>query len=253
MSLPVEHLSCRGSLFARIDPRWKLAALSIAAAATAALRGPILLAAALALALLLAALARLPAQWFRRRMQALLLVLSPFLIILPLTVDQGGSALELFGLRFSLAGVIAAAALCCKTMAIVVLMLIVLATAPLHVTLRAARQLGAPSLLVLLTQLCYRYVFLLLDELNRLRVALRVRGFRNRANLHSYRTIGQATGTLLVRGAERGERVSQAMRCRGFDGAFRALESFHTSRADVILFAAIVALFAGLAVADFLN
>ena len=49
----------------------------------------------------------------------------------------------------------------------------------------------------------YRYVFVLADEFVRLRTALRVRGFRNRADSHSYRTVGRVTGTLLVRGAAR--------------------------------------------------
>ena len=75
-----------------------------------------------------------------------------------------------------------------------------------------------------------------LDEFARLRTALRVRGFRNRADLHSYRTIGQVAGTLLVRSHERSERVGQAMRCRGFDGQFRSLTQFHTAARDVLLF-----------------
>src|SRR5437868_4244073 len=81
--------------------------------------------------------------------------------------------------------------------------------------------------------LTYRYTFLLAEELGRLRIALRVRGYRNRANLHSYRTIGHVAGTLLVRSHERAERVGQAMRCRGFDGRFRSLTAFRTRWPDV--------------------
>src|SRR5213083_1144360 len=98
--------------------------------------------------------------------------------------------------------------------------------------------------------LTYRHVFLLMDEFARLRTALRVRGFRNRANRHSYRTIGQVSGTLLVRGYERAERVGQAMRCRGFDGRFRALNEFQSSSPDVCFFLALVAAVSGLLVWD---
>jgi cobalt/nickel transport system permease protein len=45
---------------------------------------------------------------------------------------------------------------------------------------------------------------------------------------------------LLVRGYERGERVGQAMRCRGFDGRFRSLTAFRTRPADVLAFAVVV-------------
>src|SRR5262249_41934925 len=94
--------------------------------------------------------------------------------------------------------------------------------------------------LVLVMLLAYRYAFLLMEEFDRLRTALRVRGFRNRANLHSYRTIGQVTGTLLVRSHERSERVAQAMRARGFDGQFRSLQDFSTRGLDVLVFALVV-------------
>jgi cobalt/nickel transport system permease protein len=183
----------------------------------------------------------------------LVVTLLPFLIILPLTVDRGGSSFEFIGIRLSLAGVIAAVALICKTMAIVALVLVLLASAPLHVTLRAAQRLYVPSLLVQLTMLSYRYVFLILEELNRIRMAVRVRGFRNRMDRHSYHTIGQVTGTLFVRGAERAERVAQAMRCRGFDGNFRSLDAFRTTGRDVVLFASVVAAAAGLVLCDYLR
>jgi cobalt/nickel transport system permease protein len=250
MSLPVEHLSPRDSLFAKFDPRWKLAALVLSAATITAMRSPTVIAAALAIAFFLAALARLPGRWFRMRIGALLIALLPFLIILPLTVDRGGPSYEIAGVRLSIDGLVAALALVCKTTAIVTLMLILLASAPLHITLRAAQRLRMPGLLVMLTMLGYRYVFLLIDEFSRLRTALRVRGFRNRTNRHSFRTIGQVTGTLLVRGGERAERVTQAMHCRGFDGRFRALNEFRTRRTDVVLFVVVVAVFAGLIVCD---
>jgi cobalt/nickel transport system permease protein len=65
---------------------------------------------------------------------------------------------------------------------------------------------------------------------------LRVRGYRNRATLHCYRTIGHLTGTLLVRSDEQAQRVSQAMRCRGFAGRFHSLATFQTTSADLLLF-----------------
>jgi cobalt/nickel transport system permease protein len=83
-----------------------------------------------------------------------------------------------------------------------------------------------------------------------MRAALRVRGYRNRATGHCYRTVGHVAGTLLVRGAERAERVGQAMRCRGFDGRFRSLAEFHTRLTDVLLFGAIMATAVGLGALD---
>jgi len=148
------------------------------------------------------------------------------------------------------AGIILAALIVLKSLTIVTLMLVLWITAPLDETLKAAHALHVPGLLVQMMVLTYRYVFVLGEELGRLRIALRVRGYRNRPTLHSYRTVGHVTGTLLIRGYERAERVGQAMRCRGFDGYSRSLTEFHTRLADVAGFCAIVLAAGGLLVWD---
>jgi cobalt/nickel transport system permease protein len=143
--------------------------------------------------------------------------------------------------RPTLYGTVVAAILAAKAITVVSLALVVLTSAPLNATLKAAHALWVPGLLVQLVALTYRYTFLLADELARLRVALRVRGYRNRPSWHSYRTVGHVAGTLLVRGHDRGERVGAAMRCRGFDGRFRALADFRTRAADVLFFLVLAA------------
>lgn len=249
MTLSLEHLTPRDSPLARFDPRWKLAALVLAILAFAALRTLAASAVAFGTALTLARVGRLPRQWVRARLLLVGVALVPFLIILPLTVE-GPTTWEWGGLRFSAAGVVAAVALILKTLAIVTLALVLVGTAPLHVTLLAAQRLRVPGLLVQILLMSYRYVFVLADEFDRIRTALRVRGFRNRANRHSYQTIGRVAGTLLVRGAERAERVAQAMRCRGFDGRFRSLTEFRSRWPDGLAFAGIVAAALALVVWD---
>src|SRR5262245_34868906 len=249
MTLALEHLAPNDSLLARFDPRWKLAALLLAILAVAALRSLPVAAGAFALALLLAWISRLPRRWVRARLLLVGLALLPFLLILPFTVE-GGPTWNWGALHVSTTGIIVAVALILKSLAIVTLALVLLGTAPLHITLYAAQRLHVPGLFVHLTLMSYRYVFLLAEEFDRIRTALRVRGFRNRANRHSYRTIGRVTGTLLVRGTERAERVAQAMRCRGFDGRFRSLTAFRTTGRDVLLFAVIVVAAAALAAWD---
>ena len=138
----------------------------------------------------------------------------------------------------------------CKGMTVVALMLVLLATAPLDATLKAAHALYVPGVLVQLAVLTYRYLFVLAGELGRLRLALRVRGYRNRATRHSYRTVGHVAGTLLVRSYERAERVGQAMRCRGFDGRFRTLTEFRTTPRDLLAFVLVTACAIGLVAWD---
>jgi cobalt/nickel transport system permease protein len=217
------------SPLARLDARWRLAALLPALLAVALLRTLSAALAALAATFLLAALARMPWRWFAGR---LLLVAVPLaFFVLPLPLLSHGELLE--GTRL-------AALFAVKGIALATLAAVLLISAPLEASLQAAHALLVPGLLVHLTLLSYRYLFVLGEELARLRVALRTRAFRNRANWHSYRTVGQAAGTLLVRGYERSERVAQAMRCRGFDGRFRSLAAFRTRWADVLAWAGVL-------------
>jgi cobalt/nickel transport system permease protein len=118
-------------------------------------------------------------------------------------------------------------------------------TAPGHLP-KAAQSLHVPGFLIQLTAVTYRYSHLIAQEFGRLRTALRVRGYRSGTNLHSYRVAGRVLGTLLVRRAERGERVGQAMRARGFDGRCRTLSAFRTAARDVTLFVVMVGCVAGL-------
>jgi cobalt/nickel transport system permease protein len=252
MTLAFSTPPITSSPLSRLDPRWKLAALLFAAGVAATLQSLSAAGLALAATLLLALLARLPPRWFLERLAALALFLALFTLPLPWLLADDGPGWTWGSIRVSWHGIETALLLCAKAVTMVTLLLIVQATAPLESTLKAAHSLRLPGLLVQLSLLSYRYLFVLADELARLRVALRVRGYRNRANRHSYRTAGHVAGTLLVRGYERAERVGQAMRCRGFDGRFRSLTTFQTRPADVLAFVLVTAGALALAAWDWL-
>jgi cobalt/nickel transport system permease protein len=222
MTLAFDPPPAADSLISRLDPRWRLAGLTIAAIAAAVPRTIPAAAVACAGATLLAVAARLPTRWVLRRYAALGLFLGPFVVLLPIL--QGGEGVRLAGL------------VSLKGLAVVTIALVLLGTAPLPTTLHAAQRLRVPRVLVQVALLSYRYVFVLTDELGRLRRALRVRGFRARPNRRTYQTAGHVVGTLLLRGAERAEGVARAMRCRAFDGRYRSLAEFRTRVTDVVFF-----------------
>jgi cobalt/nickel transport system permease protein len=253
MTLAFEPPPCNESLLRRRDPRWKLAALVLAAAAVGVLG--FLPAAAVAFlgSLVLIALARVSPRWYMGRIAALALVLVVFVALLPFVLPGEGPVYAIGPLHISLYGLRVALLLLLKALTIVTLMLVVLVSAPLDATLKAAHALRVPGLLIQIMVLAYRYLFLLADEFGRLRVALRVRGYRLRSNPQRLRIIGHLTGTVLVRGYERAERVGQAMRCRGFDGTFRSLADFRTQFADVAFFFVIAGCAAALVCWDLLE
>lgn len=241
MTLALDALPCPDSPLRRLDARWKLAALLPVAIIVPTLQTLPGAAGALAGVVLLAILGRLPPRWAFARLGALALFLALFVVFLPIVVRDDGPAFVFGPVRLSGAGLRIAVLLSLKAVTVVLLVLVLLVSAPLPDTLKAAHALRLPGLLVQLAALTYRYLFVLAGELARLRVALRVRGYRNQMTRHSYHTVGHVAGTLLVRGYERAERVGQAMRCRGFDGRYRSLTTFRATGRDVTAFALIVA------------
>ncbi|MGF1577913.1 MAG: cobalt ECF transporter T component CbiQ [Gemmataceae bacterium] len=232
------------------DSRWKLIGVVLAASVSATLQhfGPAFL--ALALSLLLLGLARISWRWYLVRVSVLWPVWIGLVLLLPFFVDEGGPAYELGSLRLSLDGFLVAGRVSACATATLTVVLFLIVTTPIPVLLQAAHALRIPSILVQLVSLTYRYFFLLADEIQRLRIALRIRGYRSKPNAHTYRTVGYVTGLLLVRSAERAERVGQAMRCRGYGNRFPAIVEFRTTWRDVLLFLAIMSVSGGLLIWD---
>jgi cobalt/nickel transport system permease protein len=239
MTLAFRHRPVPPSPLARWDARWKLAAALLAVCGVASLNHLAPAAAARARGAFRLALARLRRNWVLARLAIFATAALPFLLVLPFTL--AGDGRDVGPVHLSRHGTTAGLAVLCRGVAVGCFALVLLGTAPLHHTLAAAHKLKLPGLLVQLTLLTYRYAFLLAEEFRRLRIAMRTRGYRVRATRHGYRSLGHATGALLVRGADRAVGVAAAMRTRGFDGTFHTLAAFRTTLADVLAFFALLA------------
>jgi cobalt/nickel transport system permease protein len=252
MTLALDFPHCGQSVIGRLDPRWKLAAFMLAALSTALLRTlpPALAAGAATFMLVLAA--RIPLGWLLARLGGVALALAFFLAWLPFLHHGTESSWQLGWVSLSPDGLALAVLLSVKALTVVALMVTLFTSTPVQDVFKAAHALRVPGVLVHIVLLTFRFIYLIADEFARLRIALRVRGFRTGGNWHSYRTVGQVAGTLLVRSHDRAERVAQAMRCRGFDGCFRSLHEFHTRLVDVAAFGMIVGSAAALVAWDFL-
>ncbi|MCF6283795.1 MAG: cobalt ECF transporter T component CbiQ [Candidatus Hydrogenedentes bacterium] len=89
---------------------------------------------------------------------------------------------------------------------------------------RALGQLRVPAKLVHVLLFTVRYINLMLAEYERLSQAAVLRGFRPGANLHTLRTTGYQVAMVLVLSYERGARMLQAMKLRGYDGTLPRTE-----------------------------
>jgi cobalt/nickel transport system permease protein len=132
-----------------------------------------------------------------------LLLLEPFVIGVALL-----SLLQPGGMRVFLT-VLMRSTLCLFT-------LILLAnTTPFAELLRVLRRAGMPQLLVTVLALMYRYVFVLIDERERLQRARTSRSFSPRAH-RSWHSMASMAAQLFVRSSERAERIYAAMCSRGW-------------------------------------
>lgn len=119
------------------------------------------------------------------------------------------------------------------TSAAFALILIGVTTAP--ALLDGAARLGVPAVLISVTQLLYRYLFVLFDQSVRLRNAAACRGgFR-------WSAAAGAAAALFASSEDRAERIHRAMVARGHHGAERLLTQTHWRRADTCLLIATLA------------
>lgn len=97
-------------------------------------------------------------------------------------------------------------------------------TTPFFDLLHGLQGLRVPGLLIMLLLFTHRYIFVFLDELERMKQARRARAYHGGGSLFSkniMKTLSNTAGMLLVRAYGRGLRVQEALRIRGFDGTIR--------------------------------
>lgn len=98
--------------------------------------------------------------------------------------------------------------------------------------LYALERLHFPHVLVMILSFMYRYIFVIVDEIMRMKQARDSRNFGGK-RLLQLRTAGNMIGTLFIRSYERSERVYTAMVSRGFNGQVYILDSLRFKKADV--------------------
>ncbi len=105
-------------------------------------------------------------------------------------------------------------------------------TTKFHSLLKGLEQLRMPKVMVMILSFMYRYIFVLVDEVMRMRRARDSRNFGGKRTWQM-RTIGNMAGTLFIRSYERGERIYGAMLARGYDGQARTLSPLRFEPRDV--------------------
>jgi len=222
----------------RLDPRIKIISATVFAFTTALASTFPAMFAALGASLILIAVSGLGLRPVLMRLALVNGFILFFWLVLPLTV-AGQPYMQIGPLTLTREGILLSAQITIKSNAILISMIALLATSSISTLGHALNRLKVPDKLVLLLLLTFRYIFVLEQEYQRLRRAIRIRGFTPGTNLHSYRTYAYVIGMLFVRAAARADRVHQAMLCRGFRGKFYSLRTFSLGTSDWLWAAAV--------------
>jgi cobalt/nickel transport system permease protein len=126
--------------------------------------------------------------------------------------------------------------------------LLLVSTTPLPQLLRGLEMLGVPGFLLMVAQFLYRYLFVIVEQAHRMRLAGLCRGGLKRRS-GGFRAAAGALGVLFARSYERAESIHRSMVSRGFQGHFQLLSSARFSLAD----AAFVCVASGLPLAASLS
>ena len=226
----------------RLDPRAKivgLVAITMIAGSAPFEAWPVFVACAAALAAVAAVAWVAPSEIWRRARFVLPLVLLAAVFV-PL-VREGGAQYDLGPLTVHEEGLETFAAVAAKATIGTVSAVLLGATTSFPSVLRGLEAMRVPRLFVLIAAFMYRYLFVIVEEVGRMRAALAARAYRPRHALHAA-ALGRVATAMFLRTYSRGERVYHAMLSRGYSGHMPQLVPLTLRRADAVFVVAVLAL-----------
>jgi cobalt/nickel transport system permease protein len=182
-----------------------------------------------------AAVARIPAGYVLRR----LLIEIPFVafaVLMPFVAE--GERVAVLGVELSRPGLWGAWNVLAKGTLGVAASVLLASTTELRALLLGLQRLRMPSLLVQIASFMIRYGDVITDEMRRMRIARRSRGFEARGVRH-WGVLAKSAGALFIRSYERGERVHLAMISRGYAGTMPVIDDMTATRAQWLTAAAL--------------
>jgi cobalt/nickel transport system permease protein len=128
-----------------------------------------------------------------------------------------GEKFEIAGIELYREGLLAGISIVVKGTLGVLAAVILSTTTTAREILRGLERLKLPAVMVQIASFMLRYVNVISDEMERMKVARESRGFIATGIKH-WKVIATSAAALFIRSYERGERVHLAMLSRGFDG-----------------------------------
>jgi cobalt/nickel transport system permease protein len=186
------------------------------------------------LAVSLLTISRVPLLYVLKRS----LVIFPFVLLIAIFIPffkpgevAGSYNIWLWQVSVTYDGLLILANVAVKAWLCILSLILLSSTTKFTDLLKGLKQLGVPKVIVLILSFMYRYIFVLIGEVMRMRQARDSRNFGG-GRLRQLKTLGNMIGTLFIRSYERGERIYAAMLARGFDGEIRSLQRLNFKKVD---------------------
>jgi cobalt/nickel transport system permease protein len=145
-----------------------------------------------------------------------------FAILMPFFGE--GEKFSVFGLELYRDGLLAGTSIVVKGTLGVLAAVILSTTTTAREILRGLETLKLPTIMVQIASFMLRYINVISDEMERMKIARESRGFTATGIKH-WKVLATAAAALFIRSYERGERVHLAMLSRGFDGVLPSLNN----------------------------
>lgn len=184
-----------------------------------------------------AVVGRVPAGAIWRRARVVLPVVLLASVFIPLA-RPGREAFALGPFSASVEGLEALLSVGVKAVLGTVSAVLLTATTSVPALVRGLEVMRVPRVLTLIAAFMYRYLFVIAEELARMRSALASRAYRPRNPL-DLAPLGRMVAALFLRSHARGERVYLAMLARGYTGAMPDPEPLRLARADALFVGAL--------------
>lgn len=181
-------------------------------------------------------ISRIPPAFVFRRVVSVL----PFIVMIALSIPfmkagQGGARISLGSLKLavSLEGIMLFVNIVIKACLSIIAMTLLTASTDFSQLLKAFERLHVPGVLLMVISFMYRYLFVIEDELMKMRLAKDCRTIGGSKWFH-LKVQANMLGVLFIRAYERAEKVYLAMCARGFEGKMRTLYDVKITLRDVL-------------------
>jgi len=173
------------------------------------------------------------------------LVIVPFVLFIAIFIPflkpgEVAGSYNIWAWQVSYSGLIILWNVVIKAWLSILTLIVLSATTKFSELLKGLEQLRLPKVMVMILSFMYRYIFVLVEEVIRMKQARDSRSFGGKRTWQ-LKTIGNMVGTLFLRSYERGERVYGAMVARGFEGQTRTLSRPRFRMADLYFAVAFLA------------